>query len=233
MTQATSDPFGTAALDAVAGKYSDELLIHANKLEGQNIPLEYLIRSFEEMPLIEQTALKKAKGKVLDVGAGAGSHALYLQEKGVNVYAIDTSLGMTQAMTKRGVKNVVHGKVEEYKGEMFDTILCLMTGIGMAGNIEGLPPFISSLLNLLKPGGQILIDGADIRDLFDEDELNNGDEYYGEFVYTSEYKGVKSDPFPWLYIPAETLQDCCAAMGVKCKIIKWGDNNDYLAKIGA
>jgi hypothetical protein len=81
--------------------------------------------------------------------------------------------------------------------------------------------------------GQILIDGADIRDLFDEEELNKEDEYYGEFIYTSEYKGIKSDPFPWLYLPAETLQDCCAAMGVKCKIVKWGDNNDYLAKIGS
>lgn len=49
----------------------------------------YLFRDFKDMPKLEQKALQLVKGRVLDVGCGAGSHALYLQEKGFDVTAID------------------------------------------------------------------------------------------------------------------------------------------------
>ena len=53
-----------------------------SSLAGEDvIPLPYLFRDFDQMPAVEQRALELARGKVLDIGCGAGSHALYLQEK--------------------------------------------------------------------------------------------------------------------------------------------------------
>src|SRR5690554_6971619 len=83
------DLFGKAMLDYVTGKQPGNLWTATNISEADEMDVVYLFRSFDEMPEIEQKALKLARGKVLDVGCGAGSHTLYLQEKGLDVLAID------------------------------------------------------------------------------------------------------------------------------------------------
>src|SRR5690606_16554255 len=94
------------------------------------LPLPYLFRSFNEMPKLEQKALQMVKGKTLDVGCGAGSHSLYLQEKGFDIKAIDVSKGAVEVAKLRGV-NQVELKDILNETEPFDTILLLMNGTGI------------------------------------------------------------------------------------------------------
>jgi hypothetical protein len=75
------DVFGVALLDYFNGNYTEDLVTETNISEEDELPLPYLFRSYDEMPSIEQKALELARGKVLDVGCGAGNHTLYLQEK--------------------------------------------------------------------------------------------------------------------------------------------------------
>ena len=85
------DLFGKAILDFQTNNSPEDLVTETNISEADEMSVDYLFRSFNEMPKLERKALQLAKGKVLDVGCGAGSHALYLQEKGFDVTAIDTS----------------------------------------------------------------------------------------------------------------------------------------------
>ena len=99
-------------------------------------------RSPEAMPDLEVMAIDLCKGKTLDIGAGAGSHALLLQDKGVDVTAIDISEGAVEVMKERGVNKASVQDVFEMKHEKFDTLLLLMNGIGLVQTIDGLKRFL-------------------------------------------------------------------------------------------
>ena len=199
------------------------------------MPVPTLFRSFKEMSPLEQKALVLSKGKILDVGAGSGCHSLSLQEMGKNVVAIDISPLSVQTMKDRGVKIVKEINFFQIEGEFFDTILMLMNGAGIIGKIDKLPVFFSHIKSLLAPDGILLLDSSDLRYLYEEEDgsfmIDLNDNYYGEMEFYMQYKDIKGDQFPWLYIDFNTLQMYAEENGFKAELILLGDHYDYLAKI--
>ncbi len=76
-------------LDFVKGNSTVNIETWTSVAGWDELPLPYLFRDFDQMPVLEQKALTLAQGSVLDVGCGSGSHALWLQEQGLEVQAID------------------------------------------------------------------------------------------------------------------------------------------------
>ena len=187
------------------------------------------------MPKLEKKGLQLCKGKVLDVGCGAGSHALYLQEKGFDVTAIDISENAIKACQLRGIQNARVQNLLEVKDEKFDTILLLMNGTGIFGTLADTSNYLRKLKSLLNPNGQILIDSSDIIYMFHADDdgsyLVPADGYYGELTFTISYKGATEEPFPWLYLDYNTLQNAAHANGLHCELLLEGKHFDYLAKL--
>lgn len=181
------------------------------------------------MPEIEQKALDLCRGKILDVGCGAGSHALYLQqEKNIQVKAIDVSEGAIEISKKRGVKNATCEDFFELKNETFDTILMLMNGIGIVGELKNLNHFFEHSRSLLNKDGKILIDSSDLIYLFEE-EIEETETYYGELEFIISYKKQKANRFNWLYIDPRLLKKYAKANNFNCEILQKGKNHDYLA----
>ena len=164
------DLFGEAITDYHNGKYSEDLITFISLGVEDKLPLPYLFRDFKEMPVLEQQALELCRGKILDIGCGAGSHSLYLKEKGFDISAIDTSEGAINITRKRGINKAVVQDILEHSGQKYDTLLLLMNGIGMAGRIKQLGSFLNHLKTLLNPGGQILTDSTDIIYMFEDEE---------------------------------------------------------------
>ncbi|AYN68936.1 class I SAM-dependent methyltransferase [Euzebyella marina] len=230
-----NDIFGRALLDYQNNDYTEDIVTKSSLDEEDILPLPYLFRIFDEMPPIEQKALQLCKGKVLDIGAGAGSHSLYLQNKGFDVTALDSSKGSTDVCKLRGIKKAVHGSLLNYADSSFDTLLMLMNGIGLVGEIGSLTDYFSHLKSLLKPKGQILLDSSDIIYMFEEDEDGGiwvpDQNYYGEVEFTMLYKGKSGLPFKWLYLDFQTLTNAAEASGLNCELVLEGEHYDYLARL--
>ena len=93
---------------------------------------------YEDWHPVAQKAMKFVKGKVLDVGCGAGRHSLYLQGKGFDVLGTDSSPLAIEICKLRGLKNAKVMAIEDldFKPNSFDTIIMLGGNFGLLGNPE-------------------------------------------------------------------------------------------------
>ena len=228
------DLFGKALLDYQNGNYTEDIITSTNISDEDELPIPYLFRNYKDMPKLEQKALQLAKGNVLDVGSGAGSHSLYLQEKGINVKAIDISEGAIEVCKKRGI---VSAEVKDVlnETETFDTILLLMNGTGIFQELQQVTTYLKHLKSLLNTKGQILIDSSDIKYMYQDEDgglwMDTTANYYGELDYFLSYKGEKEKPMKWLYLDFNTLLTACISVGLQCELITEGAHFDYLAKL--
>lgn len=229
------DLMGQAVWDYFHDENPEDLQTETSISELDELPVEYLFRDFEEMNKIEQKALKLSSGKVLDIGAGAGSHSLYLQnEMNLDVTALDISPKSIEVCKLRGIRKAVAQNMLEYSDETFDTILLLMNGTGIFQSLNVIDIYLKKLHSLLNKSGQILIDSTDILYMFDQDEDGGfyipADGYYGELDYTVHYKGDSEDPIKWLYLDFNTLKNAAENNGFKIeKVLQ--DEDSYLAKL--
>ena len=228
------DPMGHAIADYHATGKAARLRVFSPMFDEDEIPVTTLFRSVDDMPAIERKALELADGNILDVGAGAGCHSLALQAMGKQVTAIDISPLCVETMRDRGVDKVLEQDFFTLRGQ-YDSIIMLMNGIGIVGSLSRLPAFFMQLDALLAPGGQLLCDSSDICYVFEDEDgfidLTGIDGYYGELTYQMQYRGIKGEPFPWLFIDPETLREQALQHGFHCDIIARGEHYDYLARL--
>lgn len=233
MKDFTGDPIGVAILDYHKNQQPTDIVVCSEICEDDIIPLEVLFRTYEEMPELEKLALSKAEGKILDVGAGAGFHALHLQKEGKDVQTIDISAGAVEFMKSQGL-NARQIDLFDLKDEKFDTINMLMNGIGIAGTLANLEKTLTHLKTLLNPGGKIYCDSSDIRYLYEDEEgalwVDLNTEYYGNFRFQMKFNNEVGPWFDWLYVDFDTLFQAAKKVGLKAvKVYEMDDN--YLAEI--
>jgi SAM-dependent methyltransferase len=188
------------------------------------------------MPDLERYALDQCRGQGLDIGCGAGSHALWVQDGGFSCTGMDLSRGAVKVCRARGLERVLLGDIWETDPGGYDTILLMMNGLGLAGDSTRLTHFIGKMLNLLKPGGQILAESTDLEYLFDLvpglDQRTGFDKsYYGNLVYTFEYRGKKGRPFPWLFAGEELIEYATAEAGGVLEILGRNTESGFLLRI--
>ena len=230
------DPMGAAISDFQRLGKAARLRVLSSMFEEDEMPVAHLFRSFGQMPRLEQKALEMAHGRVLDIGAGAGCHALALQERDIEVKAIDISPLSCEVMSERGIKDVecVNLFDPQLQGK-YDTLLLLMNGTGIAGKLERLPSLLNRLKELLADGGQILVDSSDLRYIYENEDgsmdINLNAPYYGEVDYRMVYGSCKGPRFDWLYVDFETLCAVAAPLGFRVEKVQDGEHYDFLARL--
>ena len=229
------DPMGTAIYDFFKYGKAARLRVFFSQFDEDEIPVATLFRSYNEMPPIEQTALRLSTGKILDVGAGSGCHTLALREMGKDATAIDISPLSVKVMKERGLNAMPVNLFDPLFCESFDTILMLMNGSGIIGKLEHLGDFFQRMKLLLRHGGCVLMDSSDLKYLFEEEDgsylIDLAGDYYGEIDFRMQYKQVKGDTFDWLYIDFDTLSLYAAQYGFKAEMVEEGSHYAYLAKL--
>ena len=233
---ARRDPMGAAIADFYKNGIAGRLRVLSSMFDEDEIPVAHLFREEDEMGELELKALGLSKGRILDVGAGAGCHALALQDRGMEVTAIDVSPLSVEVMTKSGIDDArLVNLYDETLCEKFDTILMLMNGSGIIGKIANMPQFFARIDSLLAEGGQVLMDSSDLIYLFEDEDggvdIDLAGDYYGEVDFTMQYKNIKGETFDWLYIDFETLAFHAAENGFEAELVMQGEHYDYLARL--
>ena len=166
----------------------------------------------------------------MDIGAGAGSHCLALQAKGHEVLGLDIAPEAVEIMKKQGVNKAFCGDFLAFDpGYTFDTLLLLMNGIGIAGNLEGLSNYLTQAHLLTHTKSQLILDSSDLR--YGEIELDPNANYFGEINYQLSFDGKEGAPYQWLYIDQEKLIEVALQNGWSCEIIYEQEDGSYLARL--
>ncbi len=230
-------PYGRALLDYFQGDTDATLTVHTDLGEHDAMPVALFFRTPDNFFPFEQAALALCRGVVLDVGAGAGVHTLYLQDQGFDVRAIEVVPEAIEIMRKRGVRKLIQSDIFEIETEPVDTVLMMMNGPGPAGTIRGLKELLIKLRTLLKPGGQILLDSASPRRRSSQDEApelewpERMSDYLGEAWVRLEYKEQIGPPFQELYVDYRTMVDRAAPAGLAWDRVFSGNEESYVARL--
>lgn len=231
------EPYGAALLAYFHGDTDTKLLIRRD--DGQEVPLpvSHFFREPSQFTSIERAALERCAGHVLDAGAGTGLHSLVLQQKGMQVTAIDIIPAAIEIMARRGVKDARCADFFDFEGRGFDTILMMGHGIGLVETIAGLDRFLTHAHSLLSDEGRVLLDSLDVRVTTDPSNLayhrsnQNAGKYIGEIRLQFEYQGYKGPYCGWLHIDAVTLKEHAVNAGWRCEAITADENGNYLVQL--
>lgn len=228
------DPLGFSVSDWMRTGVERPVQVWIN---GREEPLMYpsvFFRSGDLLPKLEVSAMELARGKVLDVGAGAGCHSLELVSKGLDVVSVERSGLLCDAMKNRGLTNVVHTDIMKYSMGKFDTILLLMNGFGIAGKEDHVLPFLVHLKSLLHEGGQIIGESTDIFYMLSQHaahgEIDLTQGYYGEVRFKLRYQSLLSE-FSWIYLDEFLLEAIANEAGLKFEILDRGPDFNFLCRL--
>jgi len=231
------DPHGMAMLAFFEGDTNAQVSARRDDGLEESIPVSRFFRDASEFTPIENAALERCRGHVLDVGAGAGIHSLVLQEKGLRVTSIDISPHAVEIMKRRGVKDAHRADIFAFQGGPYDTVLLLGRGIGMVETIEGLDRFLSHTQGLVTADGLVLLDSLDVRVADDPDQRayheanQRAGRYVGENRLQFTFQGKSGPTCGWLFVDADTLNQGAEAAGWQCDVILKEESGHYLASL--
>lgn len=237
MNPKAMEPYGAALLAYVQGDTGAQVLVRRDDSQESPLPICYFFRESSQLTPIDQAALVRCTGHVLDAGAGTGVHSLILQQKGLQVTAIDIIPVAVEIMQQRGVKDTRCADLFDYAVAQFDTILMMGHGIGLVETIAGLDRFLTHAHQLLYKGGRILLDSLDVRITDDASNLayqranQQAGRYIGEIRMQFEFQGRKGPYCGWLHIDSAALQEHAANAGWTCEVITADKNGNYLAEL--
>ncbi len=234
------DALGQILWAHLNGKRSYEIIERDDGFVDVTPGADNYFAEFKDWPKQQKEGVKFVKGKVLDVGAGAGRVSLYLQQKGLKVTAIDNSPLAVKVCKKRGVKDVMILPLEEisfFKKGSFSSVLMYGNNFGLLESYKKAKNILKKLYSITEEEGTIV---AECRDPYktnddvhlDYHKLNKKrGRYPGALRIRVRFKDYKSDWFSFLFVSQKEMEDILKGTGWVVKKIIKGDGGSYVAII--
>nr|WP_111650845.1 methyltransferase domain-containing protein [Actinoplanes lutulentus] len=245
------DAFGEMIRDAYAvrtgigprplagGKYPRPVIEVIERDDGliNGAPADHYLDEPGDWQSYDRRALKLCRGRVLDIGAGAGRIAVELQRRGIAVTGLDTSAGAIEVARKRGVLDTVLTTVDEFAraSVRYDTFLLLGNNLGLLESAERAPVFLAALARLAAPGARIVAQGSDpygtrdpVHVAYHERNRQRG-RLGGQLRLRLRYREVATEWFDYLNCSAAELETLLDGTGWRLKSIDDRDRPYYLA----
>lgn len=192
----------------------------------------------EDWSPLEHLACDTVRGRVLDVGCGAGRHAVVLAAKGVKVTGLEPSPGAAALARERGVP-VVEGSIHEHPRDMgrYDTILLLGNNLALLGGRDTAAQVLDNLARLAAPDGTILGIGMDPYTTTEPAHLRyhdlnrQRDRHPGLIRMRVRHADIATPWFDYLFVSADELRDLLADSPWQLASVDTQGGTSYLATL--
>jgi len=194
---------------------------------------------YEDWSLVEQKAMESVKGRVLDVGCGAGRHSLYLQKKGFDVLGIDNSPLAIKVCELRGLKKAKTMSIEDvnFKPNSFDTIIMMGNNFGLFGSFKKARKLLKKFHEMTSENALII---ADTRDPYKTDNPDHF-EYHrfnkekgrmgGQVRIRIRFRKHVGRWFDYLMVSKKEMEEILKGAGWKVKEFIDSEDAEYIAII--
>ena len=221
MTSET-DAFGRALLDWAHGATTPEIVERDDGYTETGAGPEVYLSDFKGWPLAERQSVRHMRGRVLDVGCGAGRVALELQRRVVDVVGLDSSRLAVQAARRRGVKEVWCTSTDKLGRRIasFDTIVLFGNNLGIFGTPEGVREALTEWAHSTKPEARLFIEstnpycgGAPGIDRRYYQRNREEGRLPGQAMFRYHYEYFVGEWFPWLFVSRRDFREIVRGTG--------------------
>ena len=233
----STDAWGLLISDYFAGVDCIEVIERDDGFLTATDNLPMYFSSYEEWPDYVKEALAFVRGRVLDVGVGAGRFALYLQEQGHEVVGIDVSAGILEVCRQRGVcdvRQLPFHRVDSSLGE-FDTVLMMGNNFGLFANPRRARWMLRRLNNLTRDGARIVAESLDVYATDKPEHLayharnRQRGRLPGEIRLRVRYRDRIGDWFDYLMVSQEEMAEIVAGTGWRIAAVLERVGGQYVA----
>ncbi|MBA2737695.1 MAG: class I SAM-dependent methyltransferase [Pyrinomonadaceae bacterium] len=206
---------------------------------GSNLGLYFSV--YEDWSDTEHEAIKRAKDRILDVGCGAGRHALYLQEKGFNITGIDNSPGAIKVCKLRGLKKAFVRPIDEvdkFKPASFDTIMMMGNNFGLFGSRKNAKNILKKFALVTSPEAKIIagtLDPYQTEYKYHLDYLKSNKRrgrMAGQIRMRIRFEKIVGEWFDYLFVSPVEMQDILSDTDWQVEEFIKSDEAHYFAVIG-
>lgn len=157
------DAFGQALYDCHLGRNAYQVIERDDGLVGPALGMAGYFSEYKAWPAHQRKGLRLARGRVLDIGCGAGRHALYLQEKGLEVVGIDNSPLAVRVCRLRGLKDARLMSITQLSRRLgtFDTVLMYGNNFGLFGGFRRARWLLRRLHRMTSSHARIIAESRD------------------------------------------------------------------------
>jgi cyclopropane fatty-acyl-phospholipid synthase-like methyltransferase len=189
-------------------------------IEATGGPVRYL-SEYKIWPSYYKKAMRYARGRVLDIGCGAGRHAVYLQGKGLDVVGIDNSPLAIEVCKQRGLKDARVLSINQINSKLgiFDTILMMGGNFGLFGSFNGAKRLLKKLAKITSRKGRIIAESMDIYQTDNPDHLSYQEfnrrrgRMSGQVRFRVRYKKYATPWFDYLMVSKEEMANILKGTG--------------------
>jgi len=221
------------------GKESFEIVERDDGYFNASFNAPYYFSSYEQWLPIEKKTMEFVRGRVLDIGCGAGRHSLYLQEKGFDVLGIDISPLAIRVCKLRGLKKAEVMSIDEasFRPNSFDTILMMGANFGLFGSFKKARRLLKRFHRMTSQNALIIAATKDVYNTRDPAHLEYHDfnkkrgRMCGQLRIRIRFQKYVTKWFNYLMVSKEEMKEILEETGWKVKEFIDGGNSNYVAII--